>query len=771
MTQIIPARRLFSACAILLLSCCTFAQTPLRVAAANVTSDNYQSYQAPGIRILKALQPDVILIQEFNVNTTSGGPNDDTAVQNWINTNFSGYSWFREAGAQIPNGIISKYPIVASGEWNDSQVSNRDFAWARIDVPGPNDLYAVSVHLLSTSSSNRNAEAQALVNTYIPSLAMPAGSYLVLGGDFNTGSRSESCISTFSGTFVTASPYPVGQDGDPDTNAGRNSPYDWVLPNPTLNAIKTSTAYGSFLYANGLVFDTRNFTQAQLNSSFTPALVADSDASNMQHMAVVRTFLIPSTTPVTNGDNAALTVTNRAPATSAVNVTIPMQSVSLSVAANEWDAGSVTLTKTGTLADANVTARIYLDANNNGAIDSGETVLSTSGFSAGVATLALSPPPRAAPGSPINLLAAATISAAAPDAATLRYTLTSVVHSASGGNDTDPPTGGAQSGIVTVSNPPTPPVSTPVAVNKYYNDGTLAANDAVELLVAQNNLDMRGMVIKDFSSSMASDGGGKFTFSSNALWSSVRAGTVIVLRNNTTAADVNVGGNDWNLDVGMANTTYFTNSGGTFDISGTEMVMIKTGASGAAGTSGNIHTLAGGTAGAQYTATSAPKLRATSGATSGQFVYAENSNGTTATASRLSNFNDGSGIATGAATGLNFGAGNTAANTDFITFLRGPVSAPATLMTATSFQANWNPLVTATSYRLDVATDSAFSSILPDYNNLDVGNTTSYNVVGLAGAANYYYRVRGQNVEPTPSGNSAAVTVTGVSRVEKWELY
>src|SRR5919205_60134 len=148
-----------------------------------------------------------------------------------------------------------------------------------------------------------------------------------------------------------------------------------------------------------------------------------------------------------------------------------------------------------------------------------------------------------------------------------------------------------------------------VVVNKYFNTGvTPSTGDVVELLVIQDNLDMRGMIIKDFSSSMANDGGGKYQFSTNALWSAVPSGTLIVLRNDTSAADTSVGGSDFNIDVGMQNTTYFTNAGGTFDIATTEMVMIKTAASGAAGVTGSIHALAGGTAGAQFTAAPTPKL-------------------------------------------------------------------------------------------------------------------------------------------------------------------
>src|SRR5947209_6877808 len=199
-----------------------------------------------------------------------------------------------------------------------------------------------------------------------------------------------------------------------------------------------------------------------------------------------------------------------------------------------------------------------------------------------------------------------------------------------------------------------------VVVNKYQNSGTTA--DIVELLVVQDSLDMRGMFLKDFSSNMANDGGGKYQFSNDTLWSSVPAGTLIVLRNNNTAADTSVGGGDFNLDVGLQNTTYFTNAGGTFDIATTEMVMIKTAASGAAGVTGNIHTLAGGTAGAQFTATTGPKLRSTGTSGTGQFVFANNSTQT------LADFNGTD--ATGAATGLTFGVGNNANNTAFINSLR-----------------------------------------------------------------------------------------------------
>ncbi|MDY0090354.1 MAG: choice-of-anchor J domain-containing protein, partial [Flavobacteriaceae bacterium] len=72
-----------------------------------------------------------------------------------------------------------------------------------------------------------------------------------------------------------------------------------------------------------------------------------------------------------------------------------------------------------------------------------------------------------------------------------------------------------------------------------------------------------------------------------------------------------------------------------------------------------------------------------------------------------------------------------------------PTSAlAATNIEGNSFTANWNAVSGATDYRIDVATDNAFTNIVPGYNNLSVGNITSFNVTGLASLGSYRYRVR-----------------------------
>jgi hypothetical protein len=88
-----------------------------------------------------------------------------------------------------------------------------------------------------------------------------------------------------------------------------------------------------------------------------------------------------------------------------------------------------------------------------------------------------------------------------------------------------------------------------------------------------------------------------------------------------------------------------------------------------------------------------------------------------------------------------------------------PTATAATAIQQTSFAAKWNSSSTATGYRLDVASDNGFTTMLTGFNNLDVGNVTSYSVIGLTKKTVYYYRVRAYNVGGT-SGNSNTITVT-----------
>jgi endonuclease/exonuclease/phosphatase family metal-dependent hydrolase len=266
------------------------AQTlDLRIAAANLSSGNNQNYDdGAGLRILDGVNPDVVMIQEFNYLSGSAA-NYRALVDSTFGTN---YSYYVEPTGNIPNGIISRYPILAAGYWDDPRLTDREFVWARIDLPGDIDLWAISVHLKASSgsASDRATEATNLAN-YI-SANVPANAYVVIGGDFNTYSRTEAALTNLSQSVVTTGAYPTDQNGNADTNAGRSSPYDGVYASANLNALKTSTLLGNSLFANGAVVDTRVFSSMGTLSDLSPALSGDSAATNMQHMAVVRDFLI-----------------------------------------------------------------------------------------------------------------------------------------------------------------------------------------------------------------------------------------------------------------------------------------------------------------------------------------------------------------------------------------------------------------------------------------------------------------------------------------------
>jgi autotransporter-associated beta strand protein len=84
-----------------------------------------------------------------------------------------------------------------------------------------------------------------------------------------------------------------------------------------------------------------------------------------------------------------------------------------------------------------------------------------------------------------------------------------------------------------------------------------------------------------------------------------------------------------------------------------------------------------------------------------------------------------------------------------------PTSSAATAPSTGGFTANWAASSGATKYYLDVATNIGFTSFVGGFNNLDVGNVTSYSVTGsFAGGSTLYYRVRAYNTAGS-SANSA----------------
>jgi len=257
--------------------------TSVRIMSANLNGDA-QTYQPFALRIFQGLKPDVVAIQEFNYNN-----NTPADFRSMLDTAFgTNFVYFREAnsGYSIPNGIISRYPIVNFGSWPDAEQSqpNRGFAWAQIDLPGTNDLYIVSVHLLTSTATARGNEAAALKS--LIQANFPAGAWVVVAGDFNTDSRTESAMVTFD-TFLSDNPIPADNNGNSFTSQNRNHPHDYVLPSFSMTNSETASVFPSHSFASGLVFDSTVYTPL---SDVVPVQFGDS--TNAQHMGVIKDFLV-----------------------------------------------------------------------------------------------------------------------------------------------------------------------------------------------------------------------------------------------------------------------------------------------------------------------------------------------------------------------------------------------------------------------------------------------------------------------------------------------
>jgi hypothetical protein len=94
--------------------------------------------------------------------------------------------------------------------------------------------------------------------------------------------------------------------------------------------------------------------------------------------------------------------------------------------------------------------------------------------------------------------------------------------------------------------------------------------------------------------------------------------------------------------------------------------------------------------------------------------------------------------------------------------LTGMTEQPAMKSTRSSFLAKWQAVSGATGYRLDVSTTPSFEHYVIGYQDVDIGNVTTYVVSGLSPATEYYYRVRVYDSAGTGT-NSEAIPETTAS--------
>lgn len=257
--------------------------------SANITSGNIPSYDAQhGVRIFQGLKPDLVLIQEFNY-----GDNSESSIREFVDLAFgSEFHYYREEGKDktIPNGIISRFPILEAGALNDPTMTNRELVWARIDLPGETDLVAYSLHLNHGNRGNRLIAAKEVARDALK--RTKPNEFLVIGGDLNTKGQEEGSVLELR-RVVQTTPVPIDTQGSSGTNAHGTELYDWVMPNAALSQHEVCIDLLKGLSRpekKGLVFDSRTFPRLEL---VAPIRKTDSGAPNMQHKPVIRDFEIP----------------------------------------------------------------------------------------------------------------------------------------------------------------------------------------------------------------------------------------------------------------------------------------------------------------------------------------------------------------------------------------------------------------------------------------------------------------------------------------------
>jgi endonuclease/exonuclease/phosphatase family metal-dependent hydrolase len=263
--------------------------------AGNLSSGNFQNYDlGHGSRILQGLEPDLALLQEMRF-----GNGSERELAGWVRAVFNDpFVFFREK-AELPNTIVSRFPIMQSGIWDDPEQVNREFVWARINLPNDQSLLAVSLHWSAKNETRRLSSAKALVVAIEKNLK--PDEWLVIGGDFNTRERSELALDELRKVVVIAAPYPADHQGNENTNAPRNRPLDAVYVNEPLQRLSVPVPLGGS--EGGLVFDTRVYPDLE---AVPPVQRGDSAVPQMQHMAVVRDFLLKPP-DASNGEASART--------------------------------------------------------------------------------------------------------------------------------------------------------------------------------------------------------------------------------------------------------------------------------------------------------------------------------------------------------------------------------------------------------------------------------------------------------------------------------
>jgi endonuclease/exonuclease/phosphatase family metal-dependent hydrolase len=172
----------------------------VRVLSWNVLWGSPMGNPEPFDRVLQALKPDVVLVQEWDDRNRDAPPVTEEELVKWFNYSEESPVWTAIKGGERGVAIVSRHPMqrietrtlrpVAEGDPQVDDSRGIRVAAARITTPA-GDLVATSLHLkccggyAGEEDSQRLAEARAIRAALQQAIRASAPDMVIIGGDFN----------------------------------------------------------------------------------------------------------------------------------------------------------------------------------------------------------------------------------------------------------------------------------------------------------------------------------------------------------------------------------------------------------------------------------------------------------------------------------------------------------------------------------------------------------------------------------------------------------
>jgi len=294
-----------------------WAATDLRVVTYNIHMDDIFADDNPVqaakfVRVMQALQPDVINLQEIYNHTAA----QTSSLMDSILPLGGGATWYaHKSGDKV---LVSKYPLKMKATDTIPDPPGTNYAMALVDLPDgqfQRDFYFMNCHFQCCSTegaeARRQEQADALVNwmrdarTSGGKVNLPKGTAMAVVGDLNVVQGPAPVYKLLNGNIVNEGIY--GPDSPPDWDGtsladahpvhngsgttdwtrkqGKNPPYrlDYVLYTDSVLGI-----------ANHFVLNTVSMTDAERSATGLHRYDVTLSTSNYDHLPVVVDFRFPS---------------------------------------------------------------------------------------------------------------------------------------------------------------------------------------------------------------------------------------------------------------------------------------------------------------------------------------------------------------------------------------------------------------------------------------------------------------------------------------------